>query len=133
MTNRYLGVDPMLTNVAIGYSNDAYIAEMLLPSFSVAKQTGKHFIYDRARFRNNKTKRGLGAPSQESSITLTTGLPYSCEDHAQKIPVYDEDVENAITPTDPFVDAAEMVTEQLLIDREIEAATTLLSTANLTQ
>src|SRR3954449_7651985 len=122
MANRYLGVDPMLTNVAIGYTNDDYIAELLLPSLPVAKQTGKHFIYDRAQFRNNKTKRGMGAPSQETTLSLTTGLPYSCEDHAQKMFVTDEDVKNAIGPSDPFVDATEFVTEQLLIDREIEAA-----------
>jgi hypothetical protein len=47
--------------------------------------------------------------------------------------VLDEDVDNATTPTDPFTDATEFVTEQLLIGREIEAATMLTSTATITQ
>src|SRR4051812_12415868 len=128
-TNRYLGVDPMLTQVAIGYQNDAYIAELLLPSFPVKTQSGKHFIYDRSRFRNNATKRAAGSPSNETSFTFTTGLPFYCEDHAQKMFVTDDDVASAITPTDPYQDATEFVTEQLMIDREIEAASTLLSTA----
>jgi len=123
----------MLTNVALAYQNDAYIAEQLLPSFPVAKQSGKHFVYDRARFRNNSVKRSAGTASNETTFTFTTGSGYYAEDHAQKMFVTDEDVENSIAPLDPFVDATEFVTEQLLIDREIEAATTLLSTANLTQ
>jgi Phage major capsid protein E len=64
---------------------------------------------------------------------LTTGLPFFCEDHTLKEFVADEDVENAITPTDPFMDATENVSEGLLIDREIEVASLLTSTANLTQ
>lgn len=132
-TNRYLGVDPMLTNVAIAYKNDAYIAEQLLPTLPVARQTGKHFIYDRGRFRNVPNKRGTGAPSNEVTLTLTTGTPFFCEDHALKQFVPDEDVENAITPTDPYQDATENVSELHLVSREIETATLLTSTANLTQ
>lgn len=134
-TNKYLGVDPMLTNVAIGYTNDAYIAELLLPSLSVAKQSGKHFVYDKGRFRVpfNSAKRATGSKSNEVNLTLTTGNPYFCEDHALKQFVADEDVDNAITPTSPFIDATENVTEMHLIAREVEAATTLLSTATMTQ
>jgi hypothetical protein len=132
-TNRYLGVDPMLTNVAIAYSNNNYIAEQVLPSFPVAKQSGKHFIYDRGRFRNLPNKRAAGSPSNEVTLTLTTGLPYFAEDHALKQFVPDEDVENSITPTDPYVDATENVTERHLIARELEVAGMLTDTAQMTQ
>jgi len=132
MTNRYLGVDPVLTNVAIGYTNEQYIAELVLPSFSVAKQTGKHFVYDRGRFRGpaNNAKRAQGANSSEVSLVLTTGNPYFCEDHALKQFVADEDVDNAITPTSPYQDATENTVDRLLIGREIEAATLLTTAAN---
>jgi hypothetical protein len=132
-TNKYLGVDPMLTNVAIGYVNDTYIAEQVMPSFAVAKQSGKHFIYDKGRFRNTPNKRAAGSPSNEVTLTLTTGNPYFAEDHALKQFVPDEDVENAITPTDPYVDATENVTERHLIARELEVATMMTDTAQLTQ
>ena len=132
MTNRYLGVDPVLTNVAIGYTNEQYIAEMLLPSFSVKKQTDKHFVYDRGRFRgpSNNAKRAQGANSSEVSLILTTGNPYFAEDHALKQFVADEDVDNAITPTSPYQDATENVVERLMIGREIEAATLLTTAGN---
>src|SRR4051794_36388332 len=130
-TNRYLGVDPMLTNVAIGYSNDAYIAGDLFPTLPVNTQTGKHFIYNQERFvsPSNKARRAAGANSDEVTHSLTTGLPYICEDHALKEFVTDEDMESAITPTSPMVDATENVMERHYVSREVELAASLTSTA----
>lgn len=133
MANRYLGVDPMLTNVAISYSNDAYIAEELFPSFPVAKQSGKHFVYDRGRFRNNKNLRAAGSNSNEVTLSLSTGSTYFADDHALRQFVADEDVDNAITPTDPFIDATENVTEMHMIAREVELAGILTATGTMTQ
>jgi hypothetical protein len=133
MPNRYAGVDPVLTNVAIAYTNDAYIADQIYPTLSVKSQTGKHFIYDRQRFRLDKTKRGIASPSNEITLSLTTGLPYICEDHAIKQFVPDEDVENAVISNAPFIDATENVTEKLLVEEEVNLATTLADTAVLTQ
>ena len=67
------------------------------------------------------------------NLDLTTGKPYYCEDHALKQFVLDEDVENATTPTDPFTDATENVTERLLIAKEVEAAQLLTDTSVITQ
>lgn len=132
-TNRYQGVDPVLSNLSIGYNNDQYIAESLFPSITVAKQSGKHFIYDKGRFRNPKSLRGSGAPSNEVGLTLTTGLPYFAEDHALKQFVSDEDVDNAVPPLDPFADATENLTEMHFINREIELASIITSTSVMTQ
>jgi hypothetical protein len=133
MTNRYQGIDPILSNLSIGYQNDQYIADAVLPTITVKNQTGKHWIYDRGRFRNTNSKRGQGAPSNEITLNLTTGLPYFAEDHALKQFVADEDVDNAMDSSAPFTDATENVTERLFIAREIEAASILTSTAVLTQ
>jgi hypothetical protein len=131
-TNRYQGVDPVLTNVAIGYQNAAYIAELLFPTIPVKFQSGKHFVYDQGRFRVVPTKRSSGANSQEMQLKLTTGNPYFCEDHALKQFVLDEDVDNAQTPTDPFTDATENLMDLHLVARENEVATLITSTSNLT-
>lgn len=133
MANRYLGVDPMLTNVAIAYSNDAYVAELLFPSFPVAKQSAKHFVYDRGRFRVVDNLRGTSSPSNEVTMALTVGTPYYADDHSLKMFVPDEDVDNSITPTDPFVDATEYLMDMHAVAREVELATILTDTAILTQ
>ena len=132
MTNQYLGVDPMLTNVAIAYGNEQLIADQIFPEFGVKKQSGKHFVYDRGRFRLNDTKRAAGSNANEVTLSITTGSTYFAEDHALKQFVADEDVDNTITPSSPFVDATENVTDMLLIDRENTLQTLVRSTANLT-
>lgn len=129
--NRYLGQDPILTNVAIAYENDEYVAEKLFPTLRVAKQSGKHFIYDRGRFRTGKNKgiRAAGAPAEEVKHSITTGLTYFCEDHAKKEFVTDEDVKNNVqTGNDPYADSTENLRSLQMTDREVELVS-LLTTA----
>lgn len=132
-TNPYLGVDPVLTSAAIGYSNDAFIAGQIFPALAVKKQSGKHFIYDKGRFRVNDNKRAQGANSKEVTLNLTTGLPYFCEDHALKQFVADEDLDNAVDANAPFIDATENLMDMHGINREVELATVLRNTSILTQ
>ena len=133
MTNKYHPVDPVLTDISLGYQNEEYIAEILLPSVPVALQSGKHFVYDKGKFRSEDSKRGSGARSKEVTHGLTTGLTFYCEDHALKEFVADEDVRLAPAGVDPYVDATENVTEKLFVEREVEAATILTDTAVMTQ
>jgi hypothetical protein len=133
MTNRYEGVDPLLTEISLGYKNEAYIADLLLPTVPVKLQSGKHFIYDKGHFRSEASKRGAGARSREVTHNITVGLPYFCEDHSLKEFVTDEDVNNAPAGVDPYIDATENVTDKLLIDREQTAAALLTNTSNISQ
>jgi hypothetical protein len=79
------------------------------PRFRSISRTGKHWIYDKGRFRSQPSKRAAGANSAEVELSLTTGLPYACEDHTINMFVLDEDVGNATTPTNPFEDATEFL------------------------
>lgn len=133
MPNRYLGQDPILTNLSLAYSNDTYIADQVLPFFNVSTQSGKGWVFDRARFRTSKNSgvRAPGANSEEVRLAFALGSPYFAEDHAKKIFVSDEDRDNArATGRDPFADATEHVTEMQMVDREVEAATYLTTDAN---
>lgn len=132
-TNRYQGVDPILSDVALAYENDAYIAELIFPSYKVEKQSAKHFVYDQGRFKVEENRRGQGAPSAEVTLTFTTSTSYFAEDHALKQFVSDEDADNATLAANPFNDATENVTELHWVARENELATMLADTAQLTQ
>ena len=66
MTNRYLVNDPILTGFSLAYQNSDYVAEQLYPSLAVDKQSGKHFVYDKGRFRVNDNKRGAGIIRRKS-------------------------------------------------------------------
>jgi hypothetical protein len=132
MASQYMR-DITLTNAALAYRNDTMIAEQIFPTLRTRLQAGKHFIYDRGRFRLQDTLRGSGANSNEVDLKVTEGLPYFTKDHALKQFVTDEDRDNAESPMDPFIDATENVMDRLLIAREKEVADMITNTANLTQ
>ncbi len=125
-------VDPVLSNVSKAYSNEMYVAEKILPSFQVAVQTGKYYIYDTAKFRRNTTKRAAGSKANEVEYGLSTAS-FTAEDHALKEKTPWEIIKQADTALSPESDAAENVTEQILIDMEVALATSMADTATITQ
>lgn len=133
MTNRYQGVDPILTNLSIAYSNDEYLSDTLFPEVQVKNQSGKHYVYDRGRFGVAASLRGTSSPSNEVTLKLTVSGAYFAEDHALKTFVADEDTDNAPDPQAPLNDATEYVTDLLKVAKEIELATMLTDTAVMTQ
>lgn len=126
-------VDPALGNVSIKYTNDTFIADLVLPMVKVAKQTGKYYVYDKANLRIDKTNRAAGSAANEIDFGVAPTGTFACDDHALKGFVADEIQDQADAALNPLVDETETVTEKLLLDRELNAATLLTSTSNLTQ
>lgn len=125
-------VDPALSNVSIKYTNDTFIADLVLPMVKVGKQTGKYYVYDKANLRIDKTQRSAGSAANEIDFGVAPSGTFSCDDHALKGFVADEIQDQADAALNPLIDETETVTEKLLLDRENNAATLLTSTANLT-
>ena len=126
-------VDPALSNVSIKYTNDVFIADLVLPMVKVAKQTGKYYVYDKSNLRVDKTARAAGSAANEIDFGVAPTGTFACDDHALKGFVADEIQDQADAALNPLVDETETVTEKLLLDREINAAALLTSTATLTQ
>ena len=132
LTPRDVVVDPVLSNVSVAYKNEEYIAEQVFPVFTVGKQGGKYYKYDKSALRRNKTNRAAGSPANEVEYGLTTDSFY-CEDHALKEAIPFEVIEQADAALNPEMDATESVTEMLLIDKEVALATSLTNTSIVTQ
>lgn len=125
-------VDPALSNVSVAYTNEEYIAELLFPVHSVGRQSGKYYKFNKASLRRNKTKRAPGSKSNEVEYGLSTDT-YNSEDHALKEKIPFEVIEQADDALDPETDAAESVTEMLMIDKEVTLAASMSDTAIITQ
>ena len=132
LTPRDVVVDPVLSNVSVAYSNEQYIADMLMPVFPVKKQQGKYYVYDKAMFRRNDTRRAPGGGANEVEYGLSTATFYA-EDHALKEKIPFEIIDQADDALNPEMDATESVTEMLMIDKEMALAATMADTATLTQ
>ncbi len=125
-------IDPILSNVSVAYKNAEYIAEQILPVIPTQTRTGKYFKYDKSKFRKVQSLRGMGAPANEVDYGLTISASYICLDHALKSLVPDELRDQAPSPLNPELDATENVTEKILIEKELDLATYMQDTSNLT-
>lgn len=56
-------VDPVLTNLAAGYMNEEFIADLVLPRVTVAKEGVKIPLFGKAQFVAHRTERAIRADS----------------------------------------------------------------------
>jgi len=124
-------IDPALSNVSVKYTNDSFIADQIFPVMPVSKQTGKYYIYDKSNLRVDKTNRAVGSGANEVDFGLSTGT-FACDDHALKGFVADEIQDQAEAALNPLIDETEMLTEKLLLDREVALAAIINATGTMT-
>lgn len=132
-TGRDLYIDKALSNVALGFRPEGFIADMLAPIVPVPQQTGKYYIFSRAdRLRVDDTTRAPGTAARIVTESVNTGT-YVCDNYALKRRVPIEDMANA----DPVLQAGiingrvELVTGKLLTDWERRVTLAVTSTSNV--
>ena len=128
-----LHIDKALTNMALGYRPDGFIADMLFPVVPVQKQSDLYTIFSRAdKLRRQTTRRAPGNEARriEQSVSSDT---FFCKNYALKAAVTLEDRENA----DPILldgiinGRAELVLDGLYLDWEVRVANQVNSGSNV--
>lgn len=74
-------VDPVLTTIARGYSNEEFIGEKLFPVVNVDKSAGKIPLFGKESFKVWETERALRADSNEMEGAWLTTTAFSTEEH----------------------------------------------------
>mgnify|MGYP001583580561 CR=1 FL=1 len=120
-------VNQPLTNVSVRYNWGEGIADKVFPEVPVAKESDVYFIYDSDNLRVDETIRANRAESNVVGMDYSTAT-YTLEEHALKELVSYRDRANADAPLNLDVDAAEHLTEKLLIRRELDVATLCFTT-----
>jgi hypothetical protein len=127
-------VDPVLTAIAIGYSNPAQtlIADRVLPRFDVSGESFKWTEYPLAEaFTIPSTK--VGRLGQVNQVTFSgTEKTSSVEDYGLDTPIPNSDITAAadaraqnLSTFDPEQHATMMLTKLVELDREVRVATRL--------
>lgn len=89
-------VDPVLTELSIGYSNDQFVADALLPWANVPKEGGKIPKFTKEAFRVRNTERALRAKSNRISPETLDSIDVILDEHDLEYPIdYREDAESA--------------------------------------
>lgn len=118
-------VDVPLTNISTAYiqSQDHFIASKVFPVVPVQKQTDKYYAYTKNDwFRDEAQVRADATESAGSGYGLSTGS-YSCDVYAMHKDIGYQTRANADSQINLDRDAAQFVTQRLLLRQEIQFVT----------
>lgn len=123
-------IDAILTNISVAYIQRAenYIADKVFPVISVDKKSNKYFRYTKNDwFRDEAQRRADATESAGSGYSLSTDT-YNADVFAFHKDVGDQTLANADAPLSPLREAAEFVTNRLLLRREIQFVSEFMTT-----
>lgn len=110
--------DPLLTGIAQGYGNSAYVGTELFPVVSVPKERVRVPEYGKENLKVYKTERGLRANSNELEPEGITIHEIALDEHDLSFPMDWRETESAKEQLDLERYAAQNVTDAILLKRE---------------
>jgi len=122
-------INAPLTNVSIAYVQEAakFLSSKVFPLISVPKQSDLYFKYDQGDFMRSEARiRAPGTESVGAGYNLTTDS-YSCTVTALHKDVADQIRANADAPLNMDADATKFLTQQMLIKRDKDWASSYFS------
>ena len=117
-------VSRRLTNISIGYTNAAFVAEDVMTVQRVNGKTGEFYKYGKEVFTPEYDVREPYSRAREIRHEYSKDA-YVATPHALSEPVsWDErdEARDSGVPLEPYADATELVTEKLKLGREIDVA-----------
>lgn len=122
--------DGRLSNIAVAYKSDEFIADLVLPPISVPHKTGKFKVYDKVeQFKIPETLVGPSSVPNEIDFAVTEDT-FTCEDHGLTKFVSQEEVDNADAPIKPSADAVNHVMDKILRAKEKRTADVVFDVNN---
>lgn len=122
-TPQDLHVNALLTNLSIGYTNPAYVADRVFPVVGVNKQSDIIPKYNQSFwFRDDAKVRAPGAKSEGGGYTVDTSASYFCNRFSRRFEIPDELRRNADAPWNLDNDAVRFVTDKVMMRREVNFA-----------
>jgi len=113
--------DQFLTNVSLEYTqNTAWVCPQLFPTVQVRKQSDKYYVFGRETWvPETSDYRAPGTEANEIPGRTVSTDTYYAQEHALQVPVVDEERENTDSPFNPDRDGTELVTNKVLLGREL--------------
>lgn len=125
-------VDPILTNVSIGYSNGGFVAKEIFPAIPVAEISGTYFIYNKGnRFGLSDARRAPKSGYNRIDWELSTDT-FKCIKYGLEEVIDDDERRIAKSPLNLNVDTTEIVTDRMLLAAEKRVADIVTSTTTMT-
>ncbi len=116
-------VDPVLTNLARGYSNAQYIGSMLFPIVDVDKEAGKIPLFTKEAFKIYNTERAIRAKSNRINPESRESIDFVLTEHDLEYPMDYREIDEDIMPLK--MHAANVTSEGILLKLEKNIADTV--------
>ena len=124
-------VDAVLTNMSVAYPQAGnFVSDVLFPIVPVKKSTDKYFLYTKENLRTEDDERANGALANQAGFSLLGTDAINVIEYALREVVTQTDREDADKPIDPDEDNTWVLTEKILLGKEVRAATLAAATAN---
>lgn len=123
--------DQILTNLFLSYPQDGFIAESVLPTLNVPDLTGVAFKLDESHLKAPQSSERAGfSRANRVSFNLTDVAYGPLREHSLEIGVTDQIMRLYKAPLVPETNATNVVTGQLLVEKEIAVRNQVTNTAN---
>lgn len=119
-----LHIDQYLTNLSVAFTQESakFVADKVFPVVPVQKQSDKYNIYPKGHFwRDEVAPRPLGGRPNQANFDVESGT-YLCEEEGLEYKLDDRLRANADQPLDPDKAGMRLLTEQTMIHRDSDWA-----------
>lgn len=138
-----LYVDPILTNLSVGYNEQDLFGRRLFPETPVRTQSGQYRVFDRSNWVYFEDRREPGTVAHEVMGAKWSVDTFQTKEHSLQAPVFDEERQQLTSqggladPTfggalqiNPEADATTLITRAIMLRHEKLVADTIRNTAN---
>lgn len=115
-------VDPVLTNIARGYKNAAFVGEVLFPFVPVDKEAGKVPQFGKEAFKVYNTERAIRAKSNRLSPEGISMIDFVLKEHDIEFPIDYREIDESKDIVNYEIYATETVTKIINLRIEKERA-----------
>ena len=124
--------DVILSNISVAWPNEGMVGERLFKSVPVKKQSDKYYVFGREAWgvEPGGDFRAPGTVANEIPGMSVSTDTYFAQEHSLQIAITDEERENVDNPLSPDRDGTELVTDKVLLGREIAMKTMTTTAAN---
>lgn len=133
LTGRGTHVNIPLSNIAIAYRPEGFIADQIAPIVPVNKQSDSYYVFDIAdAYRVENSYRAPGTEANRITRSLSSGT-YFAKNYSLKDHIPYEDIENADAKELMFArnSRAEYIKDKLMLDMEYRVALSVTSGTNV--
>jgi len=127
-TSRDVHIDTLLTNIAIGYRDQRFIADEVFPIVPVTKQSGLIPVFDQSHwFRDEARIRAPGTKSEGGGFTVTNDNYFALR-YSYRFEIPDEVRDNADAPWNLDANGTRFVMGKIAMRKEVQFANDFFTT-----